>query len=236
MKNRSESVSSVVFLITMCFLSAFVTLVGHNVYVRLRGHPGRVIDAEDGSAMYYRQMFGEELGKRSPLPFKSVVRERSQNEQDTVEYYEYLEHEPGQDVEEPSTHEWVAVWAVTTAYSPHAQSCYPYDDGFTSIGINTDINPWGIAACPSVIPYGTRIVVPGYKPSRHFADDYPWSVDDTGADMRRAARRGVIHLDLRYIHQRSAMRYGRHRKVVYIDVSGMNERQRRWVMERSAHE
>jgi len=208
-----------------CFAVAFTVLLCHNVYLRVSGaRASQPPPYEDDTAAEQAHSF---TGAREEL--YAATR--------TADYYaNEINDDPVTDVAEPNTSEWVAVWAVTTAYSPHAQSCYPYDDGLTSTGVNTKVSPWGIAACPSVIPYGTRIVVPGYKPSRHYDDEYAWPVDDTGAAMRRAARDGVIHLDLRYIHQASAMRYGRHRKVVFIDVSGMDERQRRWVWNRRAYE
>ena len=200
-------------------------LVGYNVYLRAK------LDTPPVQVDLYEE-FNRVHHFEDPLPMDrapSILPAARR----AAEYYEEIAEDPVYDVEEPSEHEWLAVHAVTTGYSPHAQSCYPYDDGYTSIGINTEITPWGIAACPTVLPYGTRVIVPGYKPSRHYGDDYPWTVDDTGADMRRAAREGVLHLDMRFIHQRSAMRYGRQYKLVYVDISGLDDRQRRWLQARA---
>jgi 3D (Asp-Asp-Asp) domain-containing protein len=122
--------------------------------------------------------------------------------------------------------QYLPVWALTTAYSPDAASCYPFDDGKTSIGVCTKRDPWGIAVDPSIIPYGTEIIVPGYSPSRYYDEWHPWKADDTGSAMRRSARRGILHLDLRYIHHRSAVNYGTKWKVVYICLEGLSDPQK----------
>jgi len=83
---------------------------------------------------------------------------------------------------------------------------------------------YGIAADPWAVPYGSRIIFDGYNPSRYYPADYAWPVDDTGLDMRRAwrypwshprVRDGTvsparfIHLDFRFIHHSSAVRWAR---------------------------
>lgn len=92
----------------------------------------------------------------------------------------------------------------------------PYRDGKTSINKDTRIfpNQWGIAACPRMFPRGTRIIVPGYKPSRHFPENHAWPVDDTGGIIRQWNRRFSMGreryplIEVRFIHQRSAFRWG----------------------------
>lgn len=92
----------------------------------------------------------------------------------------------------------------------------PYRDGLTATLKDTSVfpNQWGIAACPTVFPYGTRIEVPGYNPSVHFPADHRWVVDDTGAVIRRHARRwrtgaaDMPLIEVRFIHLRSARKWG----------------------------
>ena len=115
------------------------------------------------------------------------------------------------------------VWALVRGYTPwdDFDRDSPYRDGKTSIGKDTNLFPgqWGIAANPRVFGYGTRIRVPGYKPSTHFSEDAFWPVDDTGAITRRAYDRGItvdgvrcppgtILIEVRFIHQRSARDWG----------------------------
>jgi len=104
------------------------------------------------------------------------------------------------------------------AYTPYddIDADSPFRDGLTSIGRNTATfpNQWGIAADPRIFPYGTLIVVPGYKPSSHFEDGTAWPVDDTGGRIRTIGGQylrgqNVLPLiEVRFIHQRSARRWG----------------------------
>lgn len=92
----------------------------------------------------------------------------------------------------------------------------PYRDGLTATLKDTREfpNQWGVAVCPSHIPYGTKLVIPGYNPSRHFPSDHKWEADDTGAIIRRHVRqwrnqqRDLPLIEVRFIHQRSARRWG----------------------------
>ena len=82
---------------------------------------------------------------------------------------------------------WKSVPVKLTAYTPGSRSCWPYDDGKTSIGDNAWIMN-GVAVCPTVIPYRTWLKIPGIG----------WKeADDTGGRMRQSARRGIYHLDVR---------------------------------------
>jgi len=88
---------------------------------------------------------------------------------------------------------WKTVKAKITAYTPGKESCGKYANGKTSIGKNA----WrmvGVATAPKAIPYGTVIDIPGVGKR---------IVDDTGSAMRRNARRGIYHIDLRmpYVYQ-----------------------------------
>lgn len=122
-------------------------------------------------------------------------------------------------------------WALVRAYTPWdpIDKDSPWRDGLTSTLRDTNTFPhhWGIAADPQVLPYGTEIYVPGYDPSKHFPERTFWEVDDTGALVRQAHRRGVrdrgkwyppgtTMIELRFIHQRSAMNWGSRWMKIYI--------------------
>lgn len=115
----------------------------------------------------------------------------------------------------------VRVWV--TAYCPCHRCTGKHVVGvpFNRIGGTPQ---YGIAADPWAIPFGSLVVFDGYKPSRYYPADYAWPVDDTGIDMRRAwrywfehprVRDGTvspgrfIHLDFRFIHHSSALRWAR---------------------------
>jgi 3D (Asp-Asp-Asp) domain-containing protein len=89
--------------------------------------------------------------------------------------------------------------AVVTAYCPCRRCCGRFADGRTSTG-TTAWRP-GIAADPSVLPYGTVLEVPGYGIA---------TVDDTGGAMRRHwSRDGIIHIDVRTTYHWQARQWGR---------------------------
>ncbi len=98
------------------------------------------------------------------------------------------------------------VWVKVTAYCPGSCCCSPSADGTTSTGRKTDQHPYGIAADPRLLPYGTMIQVPGYMDVSY--PDAWWEVDDTGGAMRQSAELGVVHLDLRFKHHWSAQQWG----------------------------
>lgn len=106
---------------------------------------------------------------------------------------------------------------LVTAYCPCKKCCGRHADGKTSTGKRVydrrkhPIMPncWGIAAANGVFKKGTRIIVPGYNPSRYYPEDYAWPVDDHGDAMEDSLAKGVIHIDLRFIHHDSAVKWGR---------------------------
>lgn len=115
---------------------------------------------------------------------------------------------------------WVEV--ILTAYSPLDK--FTRDDTnnpqrLTSTGKATALVPYGIAADPRSLPYGTRILIPpglGYL-DRSRPQARTFIVDDTGSAIRENTRRsGVIHLDLRYIGVPDALRFGRKRAWVFV--------------------
>lgn len=126
-------------------------------------------------------------------------------------------------VEEEPKGRWV--WAKVTAYSPHVRSCGKWSKlGLTSTGVkvrspNPD-NAYGIAADPKVIPYGTYIYIPNYweklQNNINFIPSEMTSVDDTGGGMRQSARRGIIHIDIRFRSQREAIKWGTKRMKIFI--------------------
>lgn len=117
-------------------------------------------------------------------------------------------------------------WAKVTAYTPGPESCGPYADGFTSVGVNTrSIDPnniYGLAADPRDIPYGTAVFIPEYwemlqnnftsVPSRMT------EIDDTGGAMRqfRPHYRNIrnqrvyieFHIDVRFRQVSTCRRWG----------------------------
>jgi len=94
-----------------------------------------------------------------------------------------------------------------TGYTPGAESCGEFADGLTSIGHNA----WsldGVAADPSVLPYGTIVFIPGigYR-----------EVDDTGSAMRDAWKKDKkIHIDLRFSNVSDALKWGVQQLPIHI--------------------
>lgn len=87
---------------------------------------------------------------------------------------------------------------LTTGYCPCVRCCED-SDRRTAINRDIDEHPKGIAADPKVIRYRTMIDVPGYGRAM---------VDDTGGAMRQSARKGIVHLDLRFRSHSAAKRWG----------------------------
>ena len=110
------------------------------------------------------------------------------------------------------------VYAKVTAYTPWdaIDANSGFQDGYTSTMVDTtssDPNSvYGIAADPRVIPYGTKIYVPGYWESlqnnRTLIPTEMTKVDDTGSALVKSAEMGVIHLDIRYRTSRKAKEWG----------------------------
>ncbi len=104
-------------------------------------------------------------------------------------------------VEKPTVHSHF-VWATVTAYDAPCEICCPHCTGLTSTGLKVSEHPYGIAADPKLLPYGTRVRIPG------FSDGF-LKVDDTGGAMRQAAKRGELLLDLRMPSHETARAWGR---------------------------
>ena len=94
---------------------------------------------------------------------------------------------------------WKSIWAKVTAYCPCRRCCGRFSDGRTSTGRNA----WREDGCgvdPQLIPYGTLIKIPGAGIRK---------ADDTGPAMRRSARRGIYHIDVRYESHWIARKWGK---------------------------
>ena len=70
--------------------------------------------------------------------------------------------------------------------------------GKTSIGDDARIYD-GVAADPKLLPYRTRLEIPGIGIKE---------VDDTGGGMRKSAREGVTHIDVRMPSHSAARQWG----------------------------
>jgi 3D (Asp-Asp-Asp) domain-containing protein len=114
------------------------------------------------------------------------------------------------------------VWAKVTAYTPWdaIDKHSGYQDGYTSTMKDTRKNPYGIAADPRVIPYGTKVYVPNYFESllrnKSSRPTTMTIVDDTGGAMRRSWRNGIIHIDVRYRTSRAAKKWGTRWMYIFI--------------------
>jgi len=97
----------------------------------------------------------------------------------------------------PPDTRWVEV--KTTGYCPCAICCGKDADGRTAINRPVARFPYGIAVAPKLIPYREWLYVPGYG---------EFMVDDTGGAMRQSAKRGVVHLDLRFKTHQQARKWG----------------------------
>ncbi len=104
----------------------------------------------------------------------------------------------------------VAIRMIVTGYCPCDKCCGPHASGLTATGTSTANHPTGIAAAPNLLPYGTQILVPGY------CDGALQEVDDTGGAMRKDARKGVYHIDLRFRTHQEALAWGRREMTVYV--------------------
>ena len=117
--------------------------------------------------------------------------------------------------------EWVPLEVIATAYDPCRICCGTRAQGITADGTRTRDESYGIAADPRSLASGTIVWIPtgvGYL-DRQFPGDAQrqFRVDDTGgAIIRNTRETGIVHLDLRFIHHRNAVRFGRKRITVYI--------------------
>ena len=102
-----------------------------------------------------------------------------------------------------------SVVAKVTGYTPGIESCGKFADGITSTGSNAWA-PWGVAADPALLPYGTLVYIPGvgYR-----------EVDDTGSAMREAWRNNKeTHIDLRFQDLAEALTWGVQELPIHIFV------------------
>jgi 3D (Asp-Asp-Asp) domain-containing protein len=116
----------------------------------------------------------------------------------------------------PAGH-WVT--AEITAYCPCRECCGPDANGTTSIGVHVAQHPYGLAADPAVVPYGTRVWIPTGSGILDHArpDERFFPVDDTGSRVCSEGReQGVVRLDVRVISHAYALRIGRQRVRVYL--------------------
>jgi len=84
-----------------------------------------------------------------------------------------------------------------TAYCPCEKCCGKWADGFTTTGKNA-YTP-GVAADLNLVPIGTKLKIPGIG---------ALTVDDTGRDMREAAKEGLHHIDVRFLTHQEALEFG----------------------------
>ncbi len=119
---------------------------------------------------------------------------------------------------------WRPVWVKVTAYSPFDDIDAAYrltkgaDRWKTSQGVDVRRQPYGIAADPRIMPYGTQVFVPGYMDSSH--PDTGWAVDDTGGALRQAwTKDRVIALDVRYWTSYSVNKWGVSWQWVYVLIN-----------------
>ncbi len=103
----------------------------------------------------------------------------------------------------------VAIQVVATGYC-QCQLCCPGGTGVTSRGVVCSTHPYGVAVAPKMIPYGTKLVVPGYH------GDEVVVADDTGGAMRQDAAKGVYHVDLRFPSHQEALNWGRKKLTIYM--------------------
>ena len=91
-----------------------------------------------------------------------------------------------------------------TAYCPCSKCCGDGACGLTSRGKDAN-NALGVAADPKLLPYGTKLKIPGVGVR---------VVDDTGGAMRKDAKKGITHIDVRFPTHKEALKFG----VQWLDV------------------
>jgi 3D (Asp-Asp-Asp) domain-containing protein len=117
--------------------------------------------------------------------------------------------------------EWREIEATLTAYCPCSICCGVRAAGLTADGTSVDRQPYGIAADPKRLPYGTRLWIPpglGYLDHQRPTDEQrQFTVDDTGGIIRRRTRAtGRIHLDVRFRQHGNAVRFGIKTATVWV--------------------
>ncbi len=93
-----------------------------------------------------------------------------------------------------------------TGYCPCKECCGDYANGKTSIGRDA-WKTYGVAADPELLPYGTRLNIPGVGIR---------IVDDTGGAMRQSAKEGIWHIDIRFHSHEKAEEFGDREEYVRI--------------------
>jgi 3D (Asp-Asp-Asp) domain-containing protein len=84
------------------------------------------------------------------------------------------------------------------AYCPCEDCCGPHANGRTAIGDNARICD-GVAADFKIFPKRTQLRIPGIGVRE---------VDDTGGALRQNAKRGIVHIDVRFPTHREALEWG----------------------------
>ena len=125
--------------------------------------------------------------------------------------------------------EWMTVVALLTAYTDHDADAPTGRDGkplrLTSTQTDTVATPYGVAADPKLIPYGTQVMLDEYMAVSY--PDKAWEVDDTGGKMRQNNRRYfIVHLDLRYRTRGSALKRGKEWAEIHVNVAGWTDAQK----------
>lgn len=109
---------------------------------------------------------------------------------------------------EPATGHWMTV--QSTAYCPCPVCCGERAAGLTADGTDVGKSPYGIAAHPHYLPYGSLVYVPaGYGYLDRSRADRFFRVDDTGGIIRRRSEQTEdLWIDLRFRSHASAKAWG----------------------------
>lgn len=110
----------------------------------------------------------------------------------------------GKTIQTNKTIEVKTIRMKVTAYCPCKKCCGEYADEKTATGHNAK-KTLGIAADPTLLPYGTKLKIPGIGIR---------IVDDTGGAMRKSAKEGIYHIDVRFHNHEKAKKFGVH----WLDV------------------
>ena len=117
--------------------------------------------------------------------------------------------------------EWTPLEVTATAYCPCKICCGVRAAGITANNTKVKDVPYGVASSPDHLPYGTSVWIPtgyGYLDHTYPSDEERcFSVDDTGGIVRRRTREtGRVHIDLRFIQHRNAVRFGVKWITIYV--------------------
>ncbi len=124
----------------------------------------------------------------------------------------------------PTIPAWIDIPVLITAYTPHDHGDSDHwstKDYVTSTSKDWRVHPYGVAGDPQALPYGTRVVIPGYMDVSY--PNKAWAIDDTGGDMRKSWRRNnIIHLDLRYKTTKSAREWAPGWHTVWVQTDTLS--------------